>query len=305
MKWQIPAKTFLVGEYAAIVGAPAIILTTSPCFELELRHSPETTGIHPQSPAGLWWAKHGHPEYGLVWHDPWQGRGGLGASSAQFLGAYLATCYVSKVLPSSVTMLEAYYQCAWSGMGLRPSGYDVLAQASQQCVYLSRQYDCMQDYTWPFSDIAFLLIHSGHKLATHTHLQRMTLPTDITDLITIVEQAKQAFEYSNSQMLIQAINAYQQQLSALQLTAPHSLVQLEQLRAHPDILAAKGCGAMGADVLLLIMPTNALPTQTNYLASLGWTILASNHQLYISEPAKMVFDRQGGMFNQNDAEIVS
>ena len=36
MKWRIPAKTFLLGEYAAVAGESAIVLTTSPCFELSL-----------------------------------------------------------------------------------------------------------------------------------------------------------------------------------------------------------------------------------------------------------------------------
>nr|WP_256594408.1 hypothetical protein [Legionella pneumophila] len=57
MKWQIPAKTFLLGEYAAIAGEPAILLTTSPCFTLTLTENAKLEGIHPESPAGLWWQK--------------------------------------------------------------------------------------------------------------------------------------------------------------------------------------------------------------------------------------------------------
>lgn len=303
MKWQIPAKTFLLGEYAAVAGASAIILTTYPCFELELEYLAETRGIHPDSPAGLWWAKQGYLDYGLIWHDPWQGCGGLGASSAQFLGAFLASCYLSGERPDSFRLLENYYQCAWSGKGLQPSGYDVLAQASQRCVYLNRQHNSWHDYAWPFSDIAFLLVHSGQKLATHTHLQSMSLPTDIACLTRIVEQAKQAFEEKNSSMLVDAINAYQQQLAACQLTTAHSLSLLEELQSYPDILAAKGCGAMGADVLLLIVPSDALLTQTHYLQHLGLTVLASNHQLYEFDNPTILFNNQASIFNQNDVEI--
>ena len=35
--WKIPAKTFLVGEYAALTGACAIVLTTKPCFSFSLQ----------------------------------------------------------------------------------------------------------------------------------------------------------------------------------------------------------------------------------------------------------------------------
>ncbi|WP_206753639.1 hypothetical protein, partial [Escherichia coli] len=57
MKWQIPAKTFLLGEYADIAGEPANLLTTSPCFALTLTENAKLEGIHPKSPAGLWWQK--------------------------------------------------------------------------------------------------------------------------------------------------------------------------------------------------------------------------------------------------------
>ena len=50
--WSIPAKTFLVGEYAALKEQSAILLTTTPCFELRLTSQPGLHGIHPQSPAG-------------------------------------------------------------------------------------------------------------------------------------------------------------------------------------------------------------------------------------------------------------
>ena len=55
MNWCIPAKTFLLGEYVAIVGGAAIILTTTPGFEVRLVDTGDVTGIHPSSPAGLFW----------------------------------------------------------------------------------------------------------------------------------------------------------------------------------------------------------------------------------------------------------
>ncbi len=96
MKWLIPAKTFLLGEYAALAGQSAVLLTTSPCFELSLSKEAGLHGIHPDSPAGRWWKENAQSEVGLQWHDPYQGCGGLGASSAQFLGAYLASMYLQK-----------------------------------------------------------------------------------------------------------------------------------------------------------------------------------------------------------------
>lgn len=279
MKWRIPAKTFLLGEYAAVAGASAIVLTTSPCFELSFSKDGKMQGIHPDSPAGQW-AYHRMPAQGLLWHDPYQGKGGLGASSAQFLGAYLASCHLLHVTPNRKALLDAYYQSSWRGEGLKPSGYDVLAQSQNRCVYINRQNKIIQSYDWCFKDISFLLLHSGQKLATHYHLQRMTLPNAINQLSVIAESAKDAFEEINSEKLLDAVNAYQQQLANLNLVAPHSMQHLQAFKSQPDILAAKGCGALGADVLLLIVASDCLKAKMNNLAAEGWTILATSDDLY-------------------------
>lgn len=280
MKWRIPAKTFLLGEYVAVASGPAIVLTTSPCFELSFAEDDRVEGIHPESPAGQWWAHHRIPSQGLIWHDPYQGKGGLGASSAQFLSVYLASCRLLHVTPNHKALLDAYYQCAWRGEGLKPSGYDVLAQTQNRCVYINRQTREMKTYEWAFKDISFLLLHSGQKLATHYHLQTMSLPKAIDELTTTVDLAQAAFEQRNSDALVKAVNTYQQQLTNLRLVAPHSLEHIQMFNSQPEVLAAKGCGALGADVLLLIVPTNNLKAKVKNLRSEGWTVLATSDNLY-------------------------
>lgn len=282
MIWHIPAKTFLLGEYAALAGGSAIVLTTTPCFELSLTSDEAIDKIHPLSPAGTFWAHQFHPEQNLAWYDPYGGRGGLGASSAQFLGAYLAHCHLLKIKPDCKQMLLAYYHCAWSGEGVKPSGYDVLAQSQHRCVYINQQHNILQSYGWPFKDIAFLLLHSGQKLATHEHLKFIVPPQSLDCLSATVNQAKLAFEQSNSQHLIQAINTYQHQLTELNLVAPRSLELIDSLRQRSSVLAAKGCGAMGADVLLLIVSFEYLKVIKTQFSAEGWVILASNEELFLS-----------------------
>lgn len=281
MKWRIPAKTFLIGEYAAIEGGSAIILTTTPCFTVSLVEGNQHEGIHPDSPAGQWWATHRIPAKSLAWHDPYHGIGGLGASSAQFIGAYLASCHLLHVKPSQQVLLDAYFQSCWNGEGVRPSGYDVTAQTQNRCVYINRRQHSLETYDWVFDDIAFLLLHSGEKLATHYHLRHHHLATlSTTFLSNIAEQARQAFKQGDSGQLIDAINAYQQELQQLHLTSVHSLDYLTHLKEKYPILAAKGCGAMGADVLLLIMPADGLALHSKNLLEEGWVILASSQDLY-------------------------
>lgn len=282
MKWSIPAKTFFLGEYAAIVGAPAILLTTTPCFELTLTDEPGLQGIHPDSPAGRLWSQHGHVDKGLFWYDPYHGSGGLGASSAQWLGAWFASHHPHKKTATQDQMLNAYFQSAWQGTGVRPSGCDILAQSLHGCVYIHRQQALCQPYAWPFDDLAFILLHTGQKLATHQHLQALTLPHQIEPLAEIVNVAKTAFESADRVCIVDAVNVYHQHLLQLNLVANHSLQLIESLQKKPGVLAIKGCGAMGADVLLLLVYQDQLTEQCDYLAKNGHRILATSENLYAS-----------------------
>jgi mevalonate kinase len=283
MKWLIPAKTFLLGEYAAVAQASAFLLTTAPCFELTLTTQKKPSGIHPESPAGLWW-QHQNLGQSLLWSDPYAGRGGLGASSAQFLASYLASCFVNNTMPDLKQMLKAYYESSWAGKGLRPSGYDVIAQSQHGCVYINLQHNIMKSYDWPFHDLSFFLIHTGVKLATHHHLQDTALPDQINYLSLLVDEAKQAFEHTDSQRLIRTINSYHQKLAELNLVAEHSLKLISEFKKDPEILAIKGCGALGADVLLLITSTRTAQTLADKLKMQDWTVLATEKDIHAQAP---------------------
>ncbi|WP_454781260.1 mevalonate kinase family protein [Legionella sp. WA2022007384] len=283
MKWLIPAKTFLLGEYAAVAQASALLLTTAPCFELTLTTQEKTSGIHPESPAGIWWHQQNLGQ-SLLWNDPYAGRGGLGASSAQFLASYLASCFVNNTTPDLKQMLNAYYESSWTGKGLRPSGYDVIAQSQQGCVYINKQHNVMKSYDWPFHDLSFFLIHTGVKLATHHHLQDTALPDQINYLSLLVDEAKQAFEQVDSQKLIRTINNYHQKLAELNLVAEHSLKHINEFKKDPEILAIKGCGALGADVLLLITSSSTAQTLADKLKIQDWTVLATEKDIYAQAP---------------------
>jgi mevalonate kinase len=278
MKWYLPAKTFLLGEYAALSEGAAILLTTTPCFELSITKQQVLNEIHQDSPAGLWWRQQ-NTKKNLLWFDPYQGQGGLGASSAQFLGSYLAHCYLKKRKPTLVNMLEAYYSVSWSKIGLRPSGYDVIAQAHQACVYINKQKKIIQSNPWPFDDLSFLLIHTGSKLATHTHLQSTTLPCQTDILSAIVEEGQSAFTQVNSGLLVNCINRYHQTLSSLNLVMNHSLKLINELRELPDVLAIKGCGALGADVLLILTTCCNKSTLINKISNQNLQVLATEDNL--------------------------
>ncbi|VEB36677.1 mevalonate kinase [Legionella sainthelensi] len=282
MKWLVPAKTFLLGEYAAIAGASAILLTTSPCFKLILTsENNKLSEIHPQSPAGVWWQQQ-HLDQGLIWNDPYAKQGGLGASSAQFVASYLASCFLKKKKPNLEDMLNAYYKVSWTGTGLKPSGYDVIAQAQEGCVFVNKQKGMIESYRWPFQDLSFFLIHTGIKLATHHHLQTTTLPDQIDYLSALVDEAKLAFEQTDTKKLIATINDYHKKLVELNLVAEHSLNLINRLKEYTEILAIKGCGALGSDVILIVTARHKAEILENRLKMNYCTILASEKNIYFT-----------------------
>lgn len=278
--WRIPAKTFLVGEYVALQGEGAIVLTTEPCFELTLHVGEKTQGIALNSPAGRYWVDEKQSGYAFSWCDPYEEMGGLGASSAQFLAVYQAVCHMHGQQPSVENVLENYFHYAWNGQGVCPSGYDVIAQTQQGCVYINRREQLIQNYHWPFKNLSFLLLHSGVKTATHTHLQSLTTQYTKENLSHLVAQAHQAFVLGDEDQLIDAIKNYHQQLYTDNLVADHSLQQLIALQQHNKILASKGCGALGADVLLLLVAKQDKKIVRAELINAGWKILASETELF-------------------------
>ncbi|MBP6917449.1 MAG: hypothetical protein KBB94_00850 [Legionellaceae bacterium] len=282
--WSIPAKTFLVGEYAALKEQSAILLTTTPCFELRFTSQPGLHGIHPQSPAGRWWAHCDIQEYGFSWHDPYRGLGGLGASSAQFLSVYQACAQIRGQQVEQETLLQDYWHLAATHPGIRPSGYDLLAQRSQGCVYLNRHTDTYADYNWSFSDLGFILLHSKHKMATHEHLQQLVLNNITGQLSDLVEYAKSAFIDHSSYHLVEAVKAYHQILTEQGWVAEHSLRCIQRLYQDTDALAIKGCGAMGSDVLLLLVKQTQMTEHVTRLTQTGWHILATNEAIYSPQP---------------------
>ena len=122
--WEVPSKTFLVGEYIALSGHPAVLLTTTPCFKVQQIAEPKLINIHPLSPAGRLW-NDAHCDFGLSFEDPYQGMGGMGASTAQFIGVFQALNHQLSGEREEQALLEQYEQYAWSGKGRKPSGYDL------------------------------------------------------------------------------------------------------------------------------------------------------------------------------------
>lgn len=279
MKWLIPAKTFLIGEYTALFGEPALIMTTEPCFLLEIGMAVANTSLPVNSPAWNFWHNIEQNNCNLFFGDPYSGLGGMGASSAQFLGAFYASKHLAQLDFSRTELLSTYLNWAWDGEGMPPSGYDLLAQHMGGCAYIHKNMDIYHSYAWPFTDISGILIHTQKKLATHEYLRTFESSISHSELTNIANNAIQAFTLCDSKQFIVSINAYAKELMALGLQAEHTRTILASLPAELQLLAAKGCGAMGADIILLIVPSLCFIDSLAILQKSGYHVVASSENI--------------------------
>lgn len=281
ISWEVPSKTFLVGEYIAISGHPAVLLTTTPCFKVQQIEEPKLINIHPSSPAGRLWGD-APCDFGLLFKDPFRGMGGMGASTAQFIGAFKALNLQLSGEHEQQALLKQYAQYAWSGKGKKPSGYDLLAQTSSGCVVIHRNEKIVRPYRWPFDDLSFVLVHTKKKLATHDHLNQLALSDDLTELRHSSEKTVDAFIRHDEHTFLHSVNQFGQALEDRGLVAEHTRRLISKWSALPAVLGIKGCGAMGADIILMFAKTPQLVHLVEQITRDGYPVVATSADLFLS-----------------------
>lgn len=285
--FSIPGKTFLAGEYLALQGGPTLVFLSQPCFQLEVQKGQGSLGsIHPQSPAGLFIGKHQEDfaKFDLKFVDPYKGRGGFGASTAQFLATYVFWLHkeahqmdMQKNIDLK-QLLETYYECAWAGVGQRPSGADLVGQYNGFLTFFEKRVGAISIADWPFSDLDFFLIHTGNKVATHEHLKNL-VEFDASRLEDSFVIIRNSFETKKSDMFIAGVSAYGEALKDLHFTCPETLVLLQDVRQLWGVRAAKGCGALGADVVLVVTDKEASAELKKYCKDHRLSILSSSENI--------------------------
>ncbi len=214
MKILSPSKTFLVGEYAVLTGGPALLIATPPCFS---------------------WDNEG-------FYDPYDGKGGFGASGAEFV---INAKRQGMVDPWKV--VDAYKKKGFSG-----SGADIVSQWMGGLTYFFAREKIIQKINWPFRGLYLGLIHTGNKLNTHEHLEKLK-PANFENLEKIAKNCYDSIIRPKQHNFIKALLDYQENLVELNLVADTTKPLLNKLSHNTMILAAKGCGAMGSDVILTVI----------------------------------------------------
>lgn len=315
---SVPSKTYLTGEYAVLAGGSAIVLNTGPRFELHATRiggpklvlagvegasqSSEieigegvVAGIPEGSPA-IGWLKQRAPLL-RGWHlefvDPHKGRGGFGASGAQFVLTHAFTSLLQMNLESAMigvaqassNQVEIVHSAAkietnaleaviakidtaimlldpkdvWNDYQIfskHGSGADLLAQMEGHVSLVSMAKCEATSQGWPYKDMGFAVVRTGDKIPTHEHLASLK-EENLQALKEPAMDAVTAFGLATSGDFAKRVKSYGLALRELGYQAPKTLELLKPIEAQEWCLAAKGCGAYGADTLVVLFETAA------------------------------------------------
>jgi mevalonate kinase len=256
-KLSCPGKIFLAGEYLALKGGGSLALCVEPRFELLVREltsrevQTEIAGIPKGSPADRYIDKNREffKKLELSFVDPYMGRGGFGASSAQFLLVYFLRNEFHLALSP---LMEAYHNNSWDGQGWAPSGADVLAQSCGGLVFGSRTRGVLEQLPWPFPDLDFVAFSTGTKIPTHEHLKTLSDFSEESLSMTL-SRIEGALREPNRVEFLNGIREWAEEFVKRGWVHGQTLESLKILQEDQRVLAVKGCGALGADVILVFL----------------------------------------------------
>ena len=266
LRLSVPSKSFFLGEYLALEGGRTLLAATLPRFELRvLPGSGAVRGVEPASPAGRLITAHigTFGRFDVEFFDPHAGTGGWGASAAQFLMCYAARERIREYgvheRASAIDverLLSVYVDVAWHGHGYPPSGADIIAQIEGGIVEFAKADGAIRKHAWPFDDLEFFFVPTGNKVTTHEHLRDLRC-VDVTGFSAHANSACAALASRDSARFVGAMRGYADELERQGLVHPDTAAILQRLDALPGVLARKGCGALGADVVVAIVRSDS------------------------------------------------
>lgn len=285
IQFSIPSKTFIVGEYLALEGAPAIVLATAPRFHVVIEKPGEglCEGIHRLSPTGTLIREQSSvfQKINFKFLDAHQGQGGFGASGAQFLAGYIWSRMSENGIagktdfPDLLKETWRTFKLVMSDRGESASGYDLISQFSGGMKVISSHPWDIRDLSWNFTGESLLLFRTGVKVQTHQHLEN-TPKIPSYDLKQLVQKVEHGFVHGLTADLADGLNRYQEQLHKLGLLHPMVKPLRENLAKVPGVHAVKGCGAMGADVVLVFCKNEVVDSVKARAQEMNMSYVASH-----------------------------
>jgi mevalonate kinase len=269
-RYQVGSKAFVLGEYSALRQGPALLLSMPPWFRLEsgVDLPIDYHGVAKEDPAYLYYQAHRQEfSQAMIFEDVHAGLGGFGASSAAFALLLQAKTQRKLGLELALESWQIYRDCHTHLPGVLPSGYDLIAQQMGGLVFIEMAKMEVQSLSWPWRDVELLFVHTGTKVKTHQHLAALNSDLDFSDLAAGVYQAKEAILQGSLPDFAKALQQYHAALKAKGLVAAHSDRLQQQLQEWEGVLAVKGCGALAADLLCLLVRSEKVAALEKVLRS--------------------------------------
>ncbi len=311
MKIRIPSKTFLWGEYSALIGGSAGVLTTLPYFEFNFEFSEImksdslqnniTTLFHPESPAGLSLKDLNFNELEKTkptfnekilfnefsFFDPHDLKGGFGRSTAEYI---VTSMLISNNLKSYSAMVDSKniqtffdfskklwtnYKSLFKPSQNKPSGYDLLAQAmnidfvdspiqvlnmssstsnpsensNSRLTLIEIKNEELEILNSPmYIDLNVLIFKTNTKIKTHEHLESLSL-SNLQDLKSLSEKVTTSYLKKVRSDFIKDLKFFDCALKDLNYQHIESVATCQKISSLEGVLHARGCGALGADVI--------------------------------------------------------
>lgn len=243
MRLRIPGKTFLVGEYAVLVGGNALGLATEPYFI----ENASLVAVHAESAVGLYTKA---TTIGAL-ENPYQ-QGGFGLSTAEFIAAWFRKNKVEKFNLAFLQKIFTEYRELFDQneqlRKIKPSGADLVTQLVGGVTHFNQDVLKSKIHEWPFANMGFDIISTGFKVATHEHLENLDL-NQIKDLPDVSHHVINAFADGDQDTFLSSLEEWTEKLRRKGLQHNHSNELVEKLYLNEKIMLAKPNGALGADTI--------------------------------------------------------
>lgn len=271
------SKTFLIGEYCVLEKGKAIVAVTEPRIDVALELKEDVSQIHTPYSRGptsdLMKLSNKYFDVQIRTDNL-----GLGTSTAVFLSV------LSQIRPDlfvpmvheerekkAFQILEIYLSCESNNLKVRPSGADLLAQYMGLGIWeVDLLNHKISKLNWSYENLAFMLIRTGFKTPTHTHLNHLQT-VSFSELKSINNQVIEAYKNKDDASLFEFISDFSNSLDKLELLDTNTKLICDEVIHIDGVKAVKGCGAMGSDSLFLIYNSNKRQNVEQYLTKRNLT----------------------------------
>jgi len=220
---SLPSKAFLLGEYSMLSGRDALLVATRPRFIFKNNNIEGDYSHH----------------------------GAFSCHGAKFLAPLLMQSYIAQQPLKLKEVLNKFYNEVVIQLGHSASGVEIVTQLYGGIILFNAATLTVQRLQWQFPDLGFFLLRTGSMVMTDEHLQQLR-SNDFSSLHQVMQKVRLSFETNNRSLFCLLVNEYAEKLLTLGLTDSSTEKIITRLKQTQRIEAVKGCGALGADVILVV-----------------------------------------------------